>query len=87
MTRVRSLLIALALMLAPRTAWACPVCFQNVDSPLLDAARVGVLAMVGVTVCVLCAFGAWFLKLRRLQLQHGDEDAGRLNPPAGREPA
>jgi hypothetical protein len=62
----RPLLLALLFALVPRVALACPVCFQNVDSPLLDAARLGVIAMVGITLCVLGAFGAWFLRLRRL---------------------
>jgi hypothetical protein len=45
---------------------ACTICFGNADSPLLDAARIGVLTMVGVTVCVLAGFARWFVRLARL---------------------
>jgi hypothetical protein len=67
MTRSRLLcLVLLSVALAPSPAFACPVCFGGSDSPLLDSARWGVVAMVAVTVCVLAVFAAWFLRLRRL---------------------
>jgi hypothetical protein len=64
----------LALLFVLIAAWpgradACPICFGGADSPLLDAARLGVLALVAVTVTVLAGFGRWFLKLRALQRQ------------------
>jgi hypothetical protein len=71
--------VTLVFMLLPRTAFACPVCFQNVESAMLDAARVGVLALVAVTLGVLAAFGRWFLKLRRLAAA---EAADAAQPPA-----
>lgn len=74
MTRVRTLLLALLLTCVPSAALACPVCFQNAESPLLDSARLGVVVMAGITLCVLGAFGAWFLKLRRLQQDAADEE-------------
>jgi hypothetical protein len=46
-----------------------------VESGLLDAARLGVLALAGVTVGVLALFARWFLKLRRLAALHADEAA------------
>lgn len=72
MTRPRSTFLAMlaAALLSPAVADACPICFGSAPSALLDAARLGVLAMVGVTVAVLCAFGAWFLRLRRLSAEH-----------------
>ncbi len=59
---------------APSLALACPICFGAVESPLLDSARFGVLTMVAVTVCVLAAFAAWFLRLRRLSRAAGAQD-------------
>ena len=56
-----------ALVVLPESAAACPICFGSVDSPLLDSARLGVLAMAGLTVCVLGIFGAWFVRLARLE--------------------
>lgn len=45
---------------------ACTICLNNVDSPLLDGARIGVLTMGAVTMCVLGAFAGWFVRLARL---------------------
>ena len=65
--RVRGLLLVLAILFVPDVADACPVCFQGVDSPLLDSARAGVLAMAVVLAGVLAAFGRWFVRLARLE--------------------
>ena len=54
---------------------ACAICFGETDSPLLDAARAGVLTMAGLTVCVLGAFGRWFIALARRSRGHDDESA------------
>jgi hypothetical protein len=45
---------------------ACTVCFANADSPLLDAARLGVLMLAAVTSSVLVAFACWVKRLARL---------------------
>jgi hypothetical protein len=42
---------------------ACAVCFGAADGPLVSAARLGVLVMMGVTLVVLGAFAAFFLRL------------------------
>ena len=64
--RVHRFLLAVAiLVLLPRDAAACPICLGAVESPLLDAAQLGVIAMVAVTLSVLGAFGAWFVRLAR----------------------
>ena len=65
-----ALFVLLVLVVPPHVAEACPVCFQNVESGLLDAARLGVLALAGVTIGVLVLFARWFLKLRRLAALH-----------------
>lgn len=44
---------------------ACAVCFGTADGPLLDAARLGVLVMVGVTCTVLAVLGRFFLRLAK----------------------
>lgn len=48
---------------------ACAVCFGAADSPMLDAARLGVLVMVGVTTTMLGAFGLFFIRLARRSRQ------------------
>jgi hypothetical protein len=72
--RLRGLLPALAILLVPEAAEACPVCFQGVESPLLDAARAGVITMALVLVGVLGAFGRWFVRLARLEARTSAED-------------
>lgn len=49
---------------------ACTICFGNADSPLLDAARIGVLTMAGVTICVLAGVARWVVRLARLSREH-----------------
>ena len=44
---------------------ACAICFGGADGPLLDAARLGVLIMVGVTVMVLTLFARFFLRISK----------------------
>jgi heme/copper-type cytochrome/quinol oxidase subunit 2 len=44
---------------------ACPACFGAEEAPLIDAARLGVLVMLGITLAVQGAFVAFFLYLRR----------------------
>lgn len=61
-------------VLLPGRATACSICFAGVDSPLLDSARLGVLTMAVLTVAVLGTFGAWFVRLARLEAQVSDAD-------------
>lgn len=72
--RSRRLLSALAILLVPEAAVACSVCFQGVESPLLDSARAGVIAMAAVLVGVLGAFARWFVRLARLDAATATED-------------
>jgi hypothetical protein len=44
---------------------ACAVCFGAADGPMLDAARAGVLVMVGFTCAMLAAFALFFVRLAR----------------------
>jgi hypothetical protein len=59
-------LIATVLMLmAPRTALACPVCFGASDSPLALAVNMGVFVMLGFVAVILGAFATFFVYLAR----------------------
>ncbi len=44
---------------------ACPVCFGAEETHLIDGAKLGVLAMLAVTMAVQGAFVGFFLYLRR----------------------
>jgi hypothetical protein len=41
------------------------VCFGAAEAPLIDAARLGILVLLGITIAVQAAFVAFFLYLRR----------------------
>jgi hypothetical protein len=43
----------------------CPSCFGQAEGPMIDAARMGAFALIGVVVAVQAAFVAFFLHLRR----------------------
>lgn len=79
--RLHRLLPAVAaVLLVPTAAAACPICSGATESPLLDSARLGVLAMAGVTAGVLGAFAAWFLRLAKLEAEQlaADDEQERL---------
>lgn len=70
MTRARRpvarLLVGLLGLLAPGApAVACPSCFSGAEGPLVDAARLGMWLLLGLTVGLQGAFVAFFLYLRR----------------------
>jgi hypothetical protein len=62
---MRKSLLAVVLTLAPRAAFACPVCFGQNDSPLASAMNMGIFAMLGVVAAVLAAFATFFVHLMR----------------------
>lgn len=56
-------------------AMACPVCFSQggAGSPLVDAALLGVIALLGVTVGVLGGFAAFIRHLIKLSANQQEE--------------
>ena len=80
--------------------FACSVCFGAADGPMLTAARVGVLVMVGVTCAMLAGFAVFFVRLARAgngdspRFRNGDSprfqdarngDSPRLLPVLGKK--
>ena len=51
---------------------ACPLCFGAEETPLIDGAKLDVLALLGVLFVVQGAFVAFFLYLRRHARQNAD---------------
>ena len=47
------------------SVFACPVCFGAEETSMIDASRLGILALLFVTFAVQGAFIAFFLYLRR----------------------
>ncbi len=68
----RALFVALALLLVPVAVSACPVCFNQTEGPLIDAARLGIWLLLAVVGAVQIAFAAFFLHLRRQARRHAD---------------
>lgn len=64
MTMRRSM-FTFAMLMAPRVALACPVCFGQNDSPLAKAMNLGILAMLVVVAGVLASFASFFIYLSR----------------------
>jgi len=72
--RVASALMALvALMASEGQALACPSCFGQAEGPMIDAARLGIWLLLGVTLCLQGAFAAFFLCLRRRARRAADQ--------------
>lgn len=70
--RLHPALTAAALLLAPRAAGACAVCFGDPDSPASKGLTAAVLFLVGVIVAVLAGVALFAISmLRRTERQHG----------------
>ena len=54
-----------ALILTPRLALACPVCFGQSDSPLAQGVNMGVLFLLGTITAVLIGFASFMVYLAR----------------------
>ncbi len=62
----RALLLAALLLAAGATrALACPTCYGDAEGPMIDAARLGMWLLLGVTLAIQGGFIAFFLYLRR----------------------
>ena len=62
---MRTWILTLALLVAPRAVLACPVCFGQSDSPLAKAMNLGILAMLVVVAGVLASLASFFIYLIR----------------------
>jgi hypothetical protein len=58
-------LLACAWLLGAGNALACPSCYGAAEGPIIDAARLGTLLLLGITLAVQGGFVAFFLYLRR----------------------
>ena len=54
--------------------FACPVCFGAHETSLIDGTKLGILALLGVTLTVQGAFAGFFLYLRRRAKRIADID-------------
>jgi len=56
------------------TVFACPVCFGAEETTIIDGTRLGVFALLGITLAVQGAFLGFFLYLRNRAKQIADTD-------------
>jgi hypothetical protein len=73
MTRV--LITAAAIVIGGSSSvFACPVCFGALETPMIDGTKLGILALLGVTLAVQGAFVGFFLYLRQRAKRIADID-------------
>jgi hypothetical protein len=73
----RRLVLAIAAVLllgSSSSAFACPVCFGAEETSMIDGAKLGILALLGITLAVQGAFVGFFLYLRKRAKQIADID-------------
>ena len=61
----RALMTAAVVIGGHSNVFACPVCFGAEETPMIDGAKLGVLALLAITLVVQGAFLAFFLYLRK----------------------
>ena len=85
----RILVGAMGLLAAGAPAFACPSCVSGAEGPLVDAARLGMWLLLGLTVGLQGAFVAFFLYLRRQAARAAgealDEEWSRLQQASDRK--
>ena len=62
---MRTAILTIGLLAAPRAALACPVCFGDSNSPLAIATKAGIIFMLAIVAVVLCGFASFFIYLMR----------------------
>ena len=71
----RVVTIAAAMVIGGSSSvFACPVCFGALETPLVDATRLGILALLAITLTVQAGFVGFFLYLRQRAKRVADID-------------
>jgi heme/copper-type cytochrome/quinol oxidase subunit 2 len=72
---ITQVLMTVAVMICgSSTVLACPVCFGAEETHLIDGTKLGILALLGITLAVQGAFAGFFLYLRRRAKRIADID-------------
>ena len=53
---------------------ACPMCFGAEETAMIDATKLGIFVMLGITIAVQGGFVGFFIYLRRRAKQHADHE-------------
>ena len=71
----RAFTTAAAVMIGGSSSvFACPVCFGAAETSMIDGAKLGVLALLAITLAVQGGFVAFFLYLRQRAKRIADID-------------
>ena len=62
---MRTFILTLLVLAAPRAALACPVCFGPNETPMGNAIKAGVMLMLVLVGLVLTGFAAFIVQLNR----------------------
>src|SRR5262249_6993615 len=85
--RFRVLAASALVLVAPRAALACPVCFGDSNAPMANATNNGIIFMLAIVVFVLVGFASFFIYLirraNRAAVDAAAADAARLAPSEG----
>jgi hypothetical protein len=76
---MRTLVLAIVILAAPRAAMACPACFGQNDTPMGNAIKAGVILMLVLVGLVLAGFAAFIVNLNRRARMFSDD----TNPQKG----
>ena len=72
---VRVLMTAAAVVIGGSSSvFACPVCFGAEETSMIDATKLGMLALLGITLTVQGGFVGFFLYLRKRAQRIADID-------------
>jgi heme/copper-type cytochrome/quinol oxidase subunit 2 len=58
-------LLFLCTLLTNTSMLACPVCYGNTESPMIDGMNTAILAMLGITGFVLTGISTFFIMMRK----------------------
>ncbi len=66
---------------------ACPMCFGAEESSLIEASKLGIFVLLGITLAVQGAFAGFFFYLRKRAKEHAelelDAEWSELQKPSG----
>jgi hypothetical protein len=71
----RILMTAIAVAIAGSTrVFACPMCFGAEETAMVDATKLGIFVMLGITVAVQGGFVGFFVYLRKHAKRHAEHE-------------
>jgi hypothetical protein len=85
--RVLFMTAALVTIAGGAEVLACPMCFGAEESSLIEASKLGIFVLLGITLAVQGAFASFFFYLRKRAKQHAELELetewSELQKPSG----